>query len=74
VGSGVAWPCGTTWSPPIDVEVLRELLSLSEGDLAVFAADVVSGEATYELIPAADFVLASRSAARFSAGGWSDVP
>jgi hypothetical protein len=56
---GVAVPCGLAWSPPVGGPVLRELLGLREGDLALFEPG-----GTYELIEASAFVPASRSAAR----------
>jgi hypothetical protein len=59
--AGVAWPCGTTWDAPAAGEILRELLDLEEGDVALF-----SEGGRCEIVRAEDFVRASRSAARLS--------
>jgi hypothetical protein len=59
---GVAVPAGWAWSPPVGVAVLRELLGLAPGDLALWRAD-----GAWERIVAAGFVRASRAAARASA-------
>lgn len=59
--AGVAVAGGFAWSPAIDAEVLRALLALEEGDLALFDED-----GTYEHIQCSDFVAASRSAVRLT--------
>jgi hypothetical protein len=61
---GVAAAAGCRWQPAMDVEVVRKLLGLAEGDCALLHAD-----GKWELIPAADFVRASRSAVRRTAEG-----
>ncbi len=61
---GVAAAAGWRWEPAIDVDVVRELLGLAEGDCALLHADQ-----NWERIPAADFVRASRSAVRRTAEG-----
>lgn len=59
--AGVAWPCGTAWDPPVGADVLSDLLQIAEGDLAL-----CSEEGTFELVPAAHFVAATRAAVRSS--------
>ena len=61
---GIAVPCGFAWSPPVDAEVLRELLELAPGDIAV-----LEGDGTYEHVGSSGFVPATRSAARRSLEG-----
>jgi hypothetical protein len=59
---GVAIPAGWHWSPNVEAVVLRELLCLTAGDVALLH---VSGD--YELVAAANFVQATRSAVRHTA-------
>lgn len=59
--AGIAVPCGWTWEPAVETTVLRSLLGLGDGDLALLSRD---GE--YERIPAEAFVRAERSAVRLS--------
>lgn len=59
---GIAVPAGLMWSPPVDAAVLRDLLELQPGDLALFDAD-----GSYEHVAAAEFTRASRSGARATA-------
>jgi hypothetical protein len=58
---GVAVPCGYAWSPPVEPAVVRQVLRLGAGDLALFAED-----GTYERVDAAHFTRATRAAARAS--------
>lgn len=58
---GVAVPAGYCWSPAIDAGAIRSLLGLQTGDLALLAP---SG--SWQLISAAAWVQASRSALRLS--------
>jgi len=60
---GVAVPVGWTFEPTIDAAVLQGRLVLEPGDLALFAAD-----GSWEWLRAGDFVRATRSAVRASAG------
>lgn len=59
---GLAIPAGFGWSPPVEPAVLRRLLGLENGDLALFAED-----GSYELINSGQFARATRSAARATA-------
>ena len=63
----IAVPCGWTWRPAVDAEVLRELLGLEMGDLALFET-----EGSYQRIAAGDFVQAGRSAARLTVQGLAE--
>lgn len=58
---GVAVPAGWERSPPLAPAIVREVLSLSAGD---FVLQHVDG--TCDVVPAGDFVAASRSAIRAS--------
>jgi hypothetical protein len=58
---GIAWPAGLAPNPAVDPPVLRELLQLRDGDIAVFNQD-----GTYAWIAAESFVPLSRSAVRSS--------
>jgi hypothetical protein len=58
---GVAVPCGYAWSPPVEPAVVRQVLRLAAGDLALFA-----GDGTHERVDAAHFARATRAAARAS--------
>lgn len=60
---GIAIPCGFRPSPPIDPSVLRMRLRISPTDLALFNED-----GSWERIDANNFVAATRSSARASAG------
>ncbi|MCC6738131.1 MAG: hypothetical protein IT452_03735 [Planctomycetia bacterium] len=60
---GIAVPCGRALVPAAGAAAWRERLGLAEGDLALFDDD-----GTFERIPAAAFVRASRSAARATGG------
>ena len=61
---GIAVPCGFAWTPPVDAEVVREILGLLPGDLALLEAD-----GTHERIESSAFVPGSRAAARTTLGG-----
>ena len=65
---GVAVPAGWAWDPPVEAAVVRELLGLAGEDLALFDTD-----GSWQSVPAAEFVKASRSAARAVAGGRADA-
>src|SRR5207248_2131641 len=65
--AGLAVPAGFDWSPPVEPAVLRKLLGLGDGDLALFDED-----ATYERIDASQFARATRSAARATAASWAE--
>jgi hypothetical protein len=58
---GIATPAGWTWSPPVDPIVLSELLRLERGDVALLS---LAGDC--EVLPADNFVQASRAAARIT--------
>jgi hypothetical protein len=60
---GVAVEAGWTWSPPLDAAVLRAALGLADGDLALLHRD-----GSWDRLRADDFVHASRSAIRLTAG------
>lgn len=62
VSDGVAVPCGYALQPRIGGTLLRRLLQLEQGDLALFAAD-----GSFERIAHDDLVAASRGAARATA-------
>lgn len=61
---GIAVPCGWTWTPRVDADVLRELFQLESGDLALLRED-----GAWEHLRADDFVRATRSAARSTLEG-----
>lgn len=61
--SGIVVPAGWTWSPAVPAEIVREALKLEPGDCAWFGTD-----GTWRIISAGDWVQASRSAARLTAG------
>lgn len=63
---GIAVPCGWTWSPAVDADVVRGLLQLQTGDLALLHAD-----GTWDHLRADDFVRATRSAVRATFEGAS---
>ncbi len=65
---GVAVQAGWTWTPAVEAAVLRKMLGLSPGDVALLHA-----EGKWELIRAGDFTAATRSAIRRT-GGPSDEP
>jgi hypothetical protein len=56
---GVAVPAGWAWSPAVEPAVVRDLLGLAAGDLALFDED-----GTYELVAAGGFARATRSGVR----------
>jgi len=56
---GVAVPCGLGWDPPVEPAVLRELLQLQAGDLAL-----VDEAGACEHVEAGHFARATRAAAR----------
>lgn len=60
---GLAVPCGWALIPEAGTAAWRERLALAEGDVALFNTD-----GSFERVPAAAFVRASRSAARATAG------
>jgi hypothetical protein len=55
----IATPAGLTWSPPVDVAVLQQLLGLAQGEIALLRAD-----GTCDRIAGDHWVRASRSAIR----------
>jgi hypothetical protein len=62
--AGIAAPAGWTWTPPLHAPVLRAAFGLADGDLVLLNSD-----GTHEQIAGDDFVAATRSAVRLSAGG-----
>jgi hypothetical protein len=60
---GVAVQAGWSWTPRIDADVMRKVLGLSAGDVALLHAD-----GSWECIRASDFTAATRSAIRRSGG------
>ena len=58
---GVAVQAGWHWSPPVDAAVMRELLEIAPGDLAL-----LGGDAALHRIRGDQFVRATRSAVRSS--------
>ncbi len=60
---GIAAPVGWTWTPPVDADVVREILRLETNDMALLQAN-----GAWEHILADEFVQASRSAVRISMG------
>jgi len=58
---GVTVPAGWDWDPPIDAGVLRDVLGLTAGDLALLRPD-----GRWDRVPADAFVRAGRSAIRLS--------
>jgi hypothetical protein len=59
---GIAVPCGFRIEPAIDPPILHAILRTAPADLVIFAED-----GTYQRVNAADFVAATRSAARATA-------
>ncbi|HEY2587416.1 MAG TPA: hypothetical protein VGI81_16850 [Tepidisphaeraceae bacterium] len=59
LNEGIAIPCGLRVMPPIDAAVLKELLGLADGDIALFHPD-----GSYQRIDAASFARATRGGAR----------
>ena len=57
----IAVPVGWTWSPSVEVTILRKVLQVGADDLALLATD-----ASWNRIAVDDFVRASRSAVRLS--------
>jgi len=67
---GIAVPAGWRWSPPVEAAIMRSVLRLEPGDFALWQID-----GTWQQIPAAQFVRASRAAVRASAEGFRhDAP
>ena len=60
---GIAVQAGWTWSPPVDADVLRQVLKLDSDDLALLHSD-----GSRDHILAGEFVGATRSAIRMSTG------
>ena len=60
--NGIAVPAGWRWDPPVDSDILRELLGLQEQDVALLNLDN-----RWERIRSEHFVRASRSAVRMTA-------
>lgn len=58
---GIAVACGWSFSPAVGGKVVRTLLNLAEGDVALFADD-----GSFERLAGEHFVAASRSAVRAS--------
>lgn len=58
---GVAAPIGFTWRPAVDAIVVRQMLSLAEGDIGL-----LHPEGTHQVIRGDSFVGATRSAARLT--------
>jgi hypothetical protein len=56
---GIAVPCGFAWDPPVEPAVLREVLQLDAGDLAL-----LDESGACEHIESAHFARASRAAVR----------
>ena len=56
---GIAVPAGWTWTPAVEVAILRELFGLAEGDVALWHED-----GAWERIAAGEFVRATRVAVR----------
>lgn len=65
---GIAVPCGWAFEPRIDAAVMREVLGLATGDLALFAED-----GTWERVDREALVRTSRSAVRSSLEGRSEA-
>jgi hypothetical protein len=64
VEGGIAVPCGWSITPAVGSSVIRKLVSLEAGDIALCNAD-----GSFERIAAEHFVAASRSAVRATAQG-----
>lgn len=58
---GIVVPCGWAFEPRVDAAVMREVLGLAQGDLALFAED-----GSWEKVPGEAFVRMTRSAVRIS--------
>lgn len=61
---GICVPAGTAWSPAVEPAVLRQLLRLAPGDIALLRSD-----GTWDRLAAGDWVRASRSAVSGSMPG-----
>lgn len=59
---GILVPAGWTWSPAVEAAVIRNLLGLGEGDLAL-----LHPKDAWECVPAAELVRATRPAVRTTA-------
>jgi hypothetical protein len=64
---GIAVPAGWRWDPPLAAAVLRAAIGLAGRDLALLGPD-----GTCSIVREADWVRATRSAARLTAAGRSD--
>lgn len=60
--SGLVVPAGYAWTPEVEPEIVRAALGLAAGDAAWLTAD-----GAWRVIPAGDWVQASRSAVRLTA-------
>lgn len=58
---GIAVQAGYHWSPPIDAAIIRAVLKLEKGDLALLHAD-----GSWELLRHSQFAAATRSAVRLT--------
>jgi MoxR-vWA-beta-propeller ternary system protein len=65
---GICVPAGWAWSPPVEAAVLRRVLGLESGDLALLFPD-----GTWECVSGAHLVRATRSAVRKSLEGQFDA-
>jgi hypothetical protein len=68
IDGGIAVACGWSLSPAVGSAVIRKMLSLETGDVALFNVD-----GSFERIAAEHFVRASRTAVRASVQGAADV-
>ena len=64
---GVAAQAGWTWTPAVEARIVRQVLGLAKGDLALLHAD-----GSWEHLRAGGFVAATRSAVRLTLGGQDD--
>lgn len=67
--SGIACPAGWRWDPPVSAGVLRSLIGLGEGDLALLQS---TGD--WEFVAADQFVRATRSAVRQTRDALEQTP
>jgi hypothetical protein len=64
VREGIAVPAGWTWTPAVEAVLVRQVLGLAEGDVALWQADQA-----WERIAGDEFVRATRAAARATGKG-----
>lgn len=64
--AGLFWPCGLGWSPAVGGSVIREVLALQQGEIALFQED-----GTYQCLRKDALARASRSAVRQTGEGLS---